>query len=187
MRDLNDINETAGCLPAPAMEIRMKDEQQKETGQFLTFQLEEEVFALDINQIREVLEFNDITKIPQTPEMMRGVINLRGNVVPVIDLKQKFGMGRTEKTVSTCIIIIELLIEDEIVNIGALTDSVSEVINLSDDQVEPPPKIGNRLNAELLKGMGKKDGQFILILDIERIFSTDELSMVQEVTDATVA
>lgn len=165
----------------------MKEEQQKETGQFLTFQLEEEVFALDINQIREVLEFNDITKVPQTPDMMRGVINLRGNVVPVIDLKQKFGMGRTEKTVSTCIIIIELLIEEEIVNIGALTDSVSEVITLSDDQIEPPPKIGNRLNSELLKGMGKKDGHFILILDIERIFSTDELSMVQEVTDATVA
>ncbi len=147
-------------------------------GQYLTFKLQEEVFAVDISQVREVLELDKVTKVPQTPEMMRGVINLRGAVVPVIDMRLKFGMGETEKTVDTCIIIVEIAIDNETTLIGALADSVQEVMDLDEDQIEPPPKIGTRLNTDLIKGMGKRDEEFIIILDIEKIFTLEELDMV---------
>lgn len=149
-----------------------------ETAQYLTFRLEEEVFALDISQVREVLDFTAITKVPRTPEFMRGVINLRGSVVPVVDMRLKFGMSRTEQTLSTCIIIVEINIEGERLILGALADSVQEVIELGPGQIEPAPRIGTRLDTEFIKGMGKRDEQFIIILDIDRIFSMDELASV---------
>lgn len=150
-----------------------------ETTQYLTFHLEDEVFALDISQVREVLDFTTVTKVPRTPEFMRGVINLRGGVVPVVDLRLKFGMSKTEKTVDTCIIIVEVTVDGETTVLGALADSVQEVMDLEPDQIEPPPKIGTRLNTEFIKGMGKRDEQFIIILDIDKVFSSDELAMVQ--------
>jgi purine-binding chemotaxis protein CheW len=149
-----------------------------ETAQYLTFRLEEEVFALDISQVREVLDFTAITKVPRTPEFMRGVINLRGSVVPVVDMRLKFGMSRTEQTLSTCIIIVEINIDGDRLILGALADSVQEVIELGPGQIEPAPRIGTRLDTEFIKGMGKRDEQFIIILDIDRIFSMDELASV---------
>jgi purine-binding chemotaxis protein CheW len=149
-----------------------------ETTQYLTFKLVDEVFALDISKVREVLDFTTVTKVPQTPEFMRGVINLRGGVVPVVDLKLKFGMQRTERTVNTCIIIVEVNFEDDSTVLGALADSVQEVIDLESDQVEPAPRIGTQLNTEFLKGMGKHNDQFLLILDIDRVFSEAELELV---------
>lgn len=149
-----------------------------ETTQYLTFRLEDEVFALDISQVREVLDFTAITKVPRTPEFMRGVINLRGSVVPVVDMRLKFGMSRTEQTVNTCIIIVEINIENERLILGALADSVQEVIELGPGQIEPAPRIGTKLNTEFIKGMGKRDEQFIIILDIDRIFSMDDLASV---------
>ncbi len=131
-----------------------------ETSQYLAFKLEAEVFAFDISKVREVLEFSTITKVPQTPEMMKGVINLRGAVVPVIDMRIKFGMSETEKTVNTVIIIIEIELESEPILIGALVDSVQEVIDLDADHIEPAPKIGTRLNTEFIKGMGKHNDSF---------------------------
>lgn len=150
------------------------------TSQYLAFRLDEEIFAFDISKVREVLEYSTVTKVPQTPEMMRGVINLRGSVVPVIDMRIKFGMGETAKTVDTVVIIIEIDFDGETALIGALVDSVKEVISLDADHIEPPPRIGSRFNTELIKGMGKQDAQFIIILDIEKIFSSDELEAVQE-------
>ena len=149
------------------------------TSQYLTFQLGDEVFSLDISQVREVLDFTDITKIPRSPEFMRGVINLRGSVVPVVDLRVKFGMSKTEKTRNTCIIIVEVAVDDEQTVLGALADMVDEVIELEPGQIEPAPKIGARLSTEFIKGMGKHNDQFIIILDIDRVFSTDELSVFQ--------
>ena len=149
-----------------------------ETAQYLTFRLEEEVFALDISQVREVLDFTAITKVPRTPEFMRGVINLRGSVVPVVDMRLKFGMSRTEQTLSTCIIIVEINIEGDRLILGALADSVQEVIELGPGQIEPAPRIGTRLDTDFIKGMGKRDDEFIIILDIDRIFSMDELASV---------
>ena len=146
-----------------------------ETTQYLTFKLDEEVFALDVAKVREILEESSITKVPQTPEFMRGVINLRGSVVPVIDLRLKFGMSRTEKTVNTCIIVVEVQLEDEVIVLGALADSVQEVIEMEPSQIEAAPHIGSRLNTDFIRGMGKVDGRFIMILDIDRVFSSDEL------------
>ncbi|WP_246317770.1 chemotaxis protein CheW [Desulfoluna butyratoxydans] len=151
-----------------------------ETGRFLAFMLHGEVYALDIMQVREVLDYTEITTVPRMPDFMRGVINLRGGVVPVVDLRLKFGMPATEKGVNTCIVIMETDIDGERALIGALADSVREVLDLEPDQIEPAPRIGTRLKTEFIKGMGKKNDEFIIILDIDRVFSADELSGVQE-------
>lgn len=151
-----------------------------ETGQFLTFKLDNEEFALDILQVREVLDYTTVTRVPRTPEFMRGVINLRGSVVPVIDLRMKFGMPRTEQTVDTCVVIVELMVDGQPLVVGALADSVQEVMELEANDVEPTPRIGMRLDTQFIKGMGKRDDKFIIILDIVKVFSVDELAMVQE-------
>jgi len=151
----------------------------EDTIQYLTFKLEDEVFATDIAQVREVLEYSQVTKVPRTPDYMRGVINLRGHVVPVLDLKLRFGMTKTETTVNTCIIIVEIRMAGESTIIGALADSVQEVIDMEPSTIQPAPKIGTKLNTDFIKGMGKRDEKFVIILDIERIFSTDELAAVQ--------
>ena len=157
-----------------------------ETSQYLTFKLDEEVYALDITQVREVLDFTDVTKVPRMPDFMRGVINLRGGVVPVADLRLKFGMSKTEKTVDTCIIIMEISIEGETTLLGALADSVQEVLTLEPDQIEPPPRIGTRLKTEFIKGMGKKNDEFVIILDIDKVFSAEELTILQEAEEEPV-
>jgi purine-binding chemotaxis protein CheW len=151
-----------------------------ETGQYLTFKLDEEVFALDISKVREVLDFTKITKVPQTPDFMLGVINLRGSVMPVVDMRLKFGLSKTETTVNTCIIIVEIDLDGEVAMLGALVDSVQEVMELDPDQIEPPPRIGTRLNTKFIKGMGKQGEGFLIIIDIDKVFSADELIMAQE-------
>ena len=150
-----------------------------ETTQYLTFKLDDEVFALDITKVREVLDFTTVTKVPRTPDFMRGVINLRGSVVPVVDLRLKFGMTKTEKTVNTCIIIVEVNVDNETTILGALADSVQEVMDLEPDHIEPAPKIGTKLRTDFIKGMGKRDEHFVILLDIDKVFSTDELALVQ--------
>ncbi|MFZ2958681.1 MAG: chemotaxis protein CheW [Candidatus Ozemobacteraceae bacterium] len=151
------------------------------TTQYLTFKLGEEVFAVDVAQVREILDFTTVTKVPQTPEFMRGVINLRGSVVPVVDMRLKFGMSKTEKSVNTCIVVVEVNLENETLVIGALADSVQEVVELEAGQIEPPPKIGSRLKVEFLKGMGKRDERFIMILDIDKVFNASEIAVAQGV------
>jgi len=154
-----------------------------ETTQYLTYKLENEIFALDISKVREVLDFTRVTKVPRTPDFMRGVINLRGSVVPVVDMRLKFGMTKTEQTVNTCIIIVEIALDGDTTVLGALADSVQEVIELEPSQIEPAPKIGTRLKTEFIRGMGKRNDNFIIILDIDRVFSTDELGIVQDVSE----
>jgi purine-binding chemotaxis protein CheW len=161
------------------MEVVMSVAETMETTQYLTFKLDHEVFALDITKVREVLDFTTITKVPRTPEFMRGVINLRGSVVPVVDLRLKFGMSKTGQTVNTCIIITEVTVDGDITVLGALADSVQEVMDLGTDQIEPAPKIGTKLRTEFIKGMGKQNDHFVIILDIDKVFSTDELVLVQ--------
>jgi len=151
-----------------------------ETVQYLTFKLSDEVFALDVAKVREILEITTITKVPQTPDFMRGVINLRGSVVPVIDMRLKFGMSATEQTVNTCIIVVEINMDGDITVLGALADSVQEVVELEPGSIEAAPHIGTKLNTEFIKGMGKHDGSFIIILDIDKVFSSDEISLVSE-------
>jgi len=161
----------------------METEEIQTTSQYLAFKLENEVFAFDISKVREVLEFDSVTKVPQTPDMMKGVINLRGSVVPVVDMRTKFGMGKIVKTVNTVVIIIEIMLDDESTMIGALVDSVKEVMDLDSEHIEPPPSIGTLLKTEYIRGMGKQDDQFIIILDIEKIFSSDELAFLKDTSD----
>ena len=149
-----------------------------ETTQYLTFRLAEEVYALDIGKVREVLDFTTVTKVPRTPEFMRGVINLRGSVVPVVDLRLKFGLTATEKTVNTCVIITEVTVDNDTTVLGCLADSVQEVLDLAPEEISAAPKIGTKLRTEFIKGMGKRDERFIIILDIDKVFSVEELSLV---------
>jgi purine-binding chemotaxis protein CheW len=150
-----------------------------QTTQYLTFNLSDEVFAVDVGRVREILEITSITKVPQTPEFMRGVINLRGSVVPVIDMRLKFGMSETERTVNTCIVVVEVDMDGESIVLGALADSVQEVIEMEPAQIEAAPHIGTHLNTDFIKGMGKHNERFVMILDIDKIFSDSELSAVQ--------
>jgi purine-binding chemotaxis protein CheW len=150
-----------------------------ETRQYLTFRLGEEVFATDVATVREVLDLTTITRIPRTPDFMSGVINLRGNVVPVVDLRLCFEMSKTEKSVNTCIVVLEMMVEGAATVIGALADSVEEVIDLEPDQIQPAPKIGTQIRTDFIKGMGKRDAQFIMILDIDRVFSAEQISAVR--------
>lgn len=149
------------------------------TKQYLTFNLDKELFTVDVSRAQEVLEFKSITRVPQTPDFMRGVINLRGSVVPVVDLRLKFGMSETENTVDTCIIVVELTLEGENTVLGVLADSVQEVIDLNPDEIEPPPKIGSSIKTDFIVGMGKKDSNFVIILNFDRVFSIEEMESVK--------
>ena len=155
-----------------------------EVRQYLTFKLGEEVFGLDVGKVREILDFTTITKVPRTPGFMRGVINLRGSVVPVVDMRVKFGMSATEKTVNTCIIVTEVELEGDTTVLGALVDSVQEVFELEPSQIEPSPRIGTKLKTEFIKGMGKRDERFIILLDVDKAFSAEELSLVSTSAEA---
>lgn len=152
----------------------------EEDLQCLTFRLGDEIFALDIARVREVLEYSSVTRVPRMPDYMCGVINLRGHVVPVVDLRLKFGMVATPKTVDTCIIILDVAVEGDSLVLGALVDSVREVITLDHGQVEPPPRMGTGLRTDYIRGMGRQGDSFIIILNADKVFSSDELSGFQQ-------
>jgi len=148
--------------------------------QYLTFTLDGEAFATDITKVREVLEYTEVRKVPKTPEYMQGVINLRGSVVPVIDLRMQFGMETGEVTIDTCIIITEVNIDGYITVLGALADSVQEVIDLHPEQMEPAPSLGARVDNRFIHGMGKTaDDKFIIILNMDKVFSAEQLHEVE--------
>ncbi|CCO23668.1 chemotaxis protein CheW [Maridesulfovibrio hydrothermalis] len=151
------------------------------TNQYLTFTLNKDIYALDISSVREVLELTPITRIPRTPKFMRGVINLRGHAVPVVDMRLKFGMSRTEDTINTCIIIVEVVFDGENTVMGALADSVREVIELTESMIEEPPRMGTTIKTDFIRGMGKQDDDFVIILNINKILSVEELAMLKSV------
>lgn len=145
--------------------------------QYLSCMLGEEVFAINISQVREILDFTNVTKVPRTPVFMLGVINLRGGALPVVDLKRKFAMGMSHRTVNTCIIVVEVELDGQTVALGLMVDAVREVFDLFEDEIEPAPQIGTMLSTGFIKGMGRKDGEFVLLLDIDKVFSEHELSL----------
>ncbi len=149
-----------------------------DTGTYLSFRLGEEDFAADITQVREVLEYPVITQVPRMPDYVCGVTNLRGSVVPVVDMRLKFGMPEAERTVDTCVIIMEVLLDAQPVVIGCLVDSVKEVFEMDAGQIEAPPRMGTCINSDFIKGMGAVDERFLMILDMTRILSTQELLLV---------
>ena len=163
-----------------------EEDQSTISNQYLTFVLDQEIYAFSISNVREVLQFDSVTKVPKTPDFMRGIINLRGSVVPVVDMRLKFGIGRVEKTVNTSVIVIEVTIDGESTMLGALSDSVQEVIDLDTEDITPPPRLGTRLHIDFIRGMGKRDERFITILDLEKIFTLDELSLAQNLSEVAL-
>ena len=147
--------------------------------QYLTFKLGEEMFAIDVSQVREILDVTTITKVPRAPEFMRGVINVRGSVVPVVDLRMKFDMPATERTKDTRIVVMEIALEGDLTTIGTLADAVHNVMDIEPSSIEPAPKVGAKWNTEFIKGIGKHNDEFIIILNVDRIFSAEELALVR--------
>jgi len=156
-------------------------------NQYLTFTLGEELFAIDIAWVKEILDDTKITAIPMLPECIRGVINVRGRAVPVVDLRLSFHMPKTEMTVNTCVIICELEFDAEAAAVGFLADSVQEVVELRPDQIDPPPRMGTRIDSRRIKGMGRRDDQFIIILDMEQILSDQDIGVLQAETPGIAA
>jgi len=133
-----------------------------------------------VTRAREILDLVPVTKVPQTPDYLLGVINLRGQVVPVVDLRIKLGLPKAMETRDSCIIVMEVQVDGEVLTVGGLADSVREVLELRDDLIEPAPRLGLRLKTEFIAGMGKVDEQFLILLEIDRVFSSEELALVQE-------
>jgi len=144
-------------------------------GKYLTFTLAEEEYGIGILKIKEIIGMLPITSVPQTPEFVKGVINLRGKVIPVIDLRLKFGMGEIDYTERTCIIVVEIDGQSGTVLIGVVVDSVSEVLNVKGEDVEDTPTFGAQLDTEYILGMAKMEGGVKILLDIDRVLGTEEI------------
>ena len=142
---------------------------------YLTFKLDEEEFAVHVSMVLNILELTKITKVPKTPEYILGVINLRGIVLPVIDARIKLGMEQTQTTENTCIIVMDLDLEGEIVHTGILVDQVVAVRQIEDAEIKPAPGIGEIYNSDFIKGLASYEDNFIMILDMQRVFSTGQI------------
>jgi purine-binding chemotaxis protein CheW len=155
-----------------------------ETSQYMTFKLGDELFAIDVAQVREVLEKSRITKVPTAPEYLRGMVNVRGKAIPVVDLRLRFGLPQAVDTVHTRIIVMELELDGEPVVLGGIADSVHEVIELDPASINPPPRIAMRWRSAFIKGMGRRGDDFIIILDVNAVFSSEELMAGETFTEA---
>ena len=144
-------------------------------NQFLTFYLAEEEYAVTILKVTEILECAVLTKVPGTPVWIRGVINLRGAVVPVVDLAVKFGLAPTSITRRTCVVMVELEHEGERLVLGVMADAVNQVVELGPDEIQPPPSFGPKVRVDCIQGMGDNNGRFIVLLDIDRVLSSSEI------------
>jgi purine-binding chemotaxis protein CheW len=155
----------------------------QEQHQYLTFLLGQEVFAANILRIREIIEHSQLTQVPMMPAFIRGVINLRGRVVPVIDLQARFGKEPTEVNRRTCIVILETLTGDGQQDIGVMVDAVNEVLEIVTEDIEPAPNFGASLRNHFIKGMGKVAGKFVIILDVDRVLSVEEMAVLTEMSE----
>jgi purine-binding chemotaxis protein CheW len=151
-----------------------------QSRQYMTFKLGDELFAIDVAQVREVLEVSSITRVPTAPDYMRGVVNVRGQATPVVDLRLRFGLFPAEDTVHTRIIVMELELDGEPAVLGGIADSVHEVIELDPSAIDPPPRIAMRWRADFIQGMGKRGDDFLIILDVNAVFSSEEIAFVRD-------
>jgi purine-binding chemotaxis protein CheW len=154
--------------------------EEEQARQYLTFLLGGEMFAIGILNIKEIIEYGALTEVPMMPEFIRGVINLRGAVVPVVDLSARFGRKRTDITRRTCIVIIEVETDDEKHDVGVVVDSVSEVLEIPATEIEPAPSFGTKIRADFIAGMGKVGGKFVIILSVNNVLSLDDLAMLEQ-------
>ena len=148
--------------------------------QYLTFSLGDEVFAMDIRSVREIIQHGAMTVVPLMPEFVRGIINLRGAVVPVIDLQSRFGRPKAQLGKKTCVIIFDVGPDGDKVELGLMVDAVSEVIDIAPSKIEPPPQFGTTIQREFIRGLGKVDSEFIVILDPERALNIDDMVALAE-------
>lgn len=155
-----------------------------EANQFLTFSLRGEMYAIGILRIKEILEFRSITQVPMMPDFVHGVINLRGAVVPVIDLSMRFAGPRTEVQKRSCIVIVEVDGENGQQDIGVIVDAVSEVVSIPPTEIEPAPSFGTRIRTDFIAGMGKLEGDFVIILAVDSVLSVTELSVIKSTSEA---
>ena len=153
---------------------------QEDALQYLTFSLGDEVFAIDIRSVREIIQHGSMTVVPLMPEFVRGIINLRGAVVPVIDLQSRFGRPKAEFGKKTCVVIFDVGPEGDKVELGLLVDAVSEVIDIAPSAIEPPPQFGTTIQREFIRGLGKVGSEFIVILEPERALNIDEMVALTE-------
>jgi purine-binding chemotaxis protein CheW len=151
--------------------------QPEESQQYLTFFLAGAEYAIEVLRVREIIEYGNVTRVPSMPTCIRGVINLRGSVLPVVDLAVKFGFSPTEPTKQTCIVVVEVELDGDgrQTVLGVLADTVNQVIELSDLRIQPPPAFGTRVQLSFLRGLGEVESGFILLLDVERLLTSDEL------------
>jgi purine-binding chemotaxis protein CheW len=160
-------------------------------NQYLTFFIRDEEYGVDILRVKEILEYEHVTRVPTTPAHVRGVINLRGGVLPVVDLAAKFGHEETAPTRTTCIVVVETRPHDELLTLGIVATAVSEVVDIPDTAIEPPPSFGTGVRVDYLTGMAKLDGRLALILDIDRVLSPVEIQQtilqVNEAADEVAA
>ena len=155
--------------------METKEQEAAVQQQYLTFLLAEEEYAVNIQKVKEIIEYSSVTKVPKVPRWIRGVINLRGNVVPVVDLAVRFGLDERPTTKTTCMVIVEVQQDAENTVMGVIADSVNQVIDLNAQDIEEPPAFGTRVRLEYLAGMGKLGKKFALILNIDRVLSAPEL------------
>lgn len=160
------------------------EKQSNITYSYLTFKLGEEQFGIHVSQVLNILKMVKVTEVPKSPEYMKGVINLRGSVLPVIDIRIKFGMPEKEYTNNTCIIVMDLDMEGETTYLGTIVDEVLSVHEIEEKQIEPPPSIGNKYKSEFIYGMAKVEENFIMLLDMQKVLSVDELHEVIEKSES---
>lgn len=152
-------------------------------GKYLTFKLEREVYGIGILSVQEIIGMLPVTRVPRTAGFVRGVINLRGRVIPVVDLRLKFGMDGKDDTEVTCIIVVQLRVADRALTMGLIVDEVSEVVNILAEQIQPPPEFGAETNTEFLLGMGRIGDRVVMLLDVEKVLTSHELAAVCSATD----
>ena len=150
------------------------------TQSYLTFKLQTELFAINVSKVLEILEIKPITRVPNSPAFLRGVINLRGNILPVIDARNKFNMPGAEFSVDTCIIVLSINNEKDSLLVGAIVDSVQKVIDIPDEDINVPPSMSAVYREDFITGIGKVDEEFIMILNIDKVFSADEVFVLAE-------
>jgi len=154
-----------------------------ELNSFLSFRLGDELFAANVSKVLEILEIPKITKVPRSPAFMRGVVNLRGNVLPVIDTRNKFGLPQVDDTVNSCILVLNISIEGKDLMLGAIVDAVQEVMEIDESTIQDLPSVGAKYNTDFIQGMVKLNDQFIMILNLDLVFSSDEVALLEGITD----
>jgi purine-binding chemotaxis protein CheW len=175
---MSAIVQASNKLPAVPGSTVQPDQQQ-----YLTFMLDGETYAMGILAIKEIIEYGNLTEVPRMPSFIRGVINLRGAVVPVIDLSARFGKPATKVTRRTCIVILEITTDDETQDVGVMVDAVNAVLEIPPQEIEPPPSFGAHIRADFISGMGKVNGKFVILLNVQHVLSVDEISMLAGVAD----